>query len=124
MKRSPAILRPKEFNFTYKIIAFAPDVHILSIWKEATIYMYRVREFSADPEFHGRAFRLDKIADTEEPEHYNVLVGDHPIYHRCSCIGFLQFGYCKHVIVMDNVVIDEKENNDEAKDKNKTDTRI
>ncbi len=119
MMRAKPHLRPKEFDFTYQAHHFAPGIQIVSIYKDKAIFLYRVQEIFCDPEFHGRGFRLDRVRDDLEPDsdspheatHYNVIVGEHPIYHRCDCPGFLQFSYCKHVIVMDDVLIDEKEYN-------------
>lgn len=116
MKRSKPLMRPKELDLQYQSIYVAPGIRIVSIWKDKGIFLYRTVEFYADPEFHGRAFRMERIRDdldTESPsphdfDHYNVIVGEHPIYHRCDCPGFLMFNYCKHVIVMEDVLLDEK----------------
>lgn len=115
--RAKPHLRPKEVNFTYQALHFTPEVQLVAIYKDNSIFLYRVQEIFCDPAFHGRGFRLDRIRDDLTPDsddphdstHYNVIIGEHPIYHRCDCIGFANSNYCKHVFVMDDVLIDEKE---------------
>ena len=119
--RAKPVLSPSILDCRYQLLPFCNDVQILTILKDSTAYLYQLREIFTAPDFHGRGFRLDRIRDDLEKDsispfeatHYNVIIGEHPIWHRCDCVGFesSNSNVCKHVIVMENVLLDEKEKN-------------
>lgn len=57
---------------------------------------YRVHEFGND--FHGRSFKLTKLAseDTED-ESYAVFVGDHETHCDCKGYAYGRGKPCKHI---------------------------
>lgn len=102
---TPMPKRAAEYEFTYQMQSIGIG-WILGIHRGKSIHLYLVNEFNADPEFGGRAFHLQKIGSKTR---YNVLVSHKPFGSRCSCFGFEAYSRCKHLLAIQDWLIDTKQ---------------
>lgn len=72
--------------------------HIASVWYDLVITMDGIPKqylLSTFPTDWGRGFRLETFPSGEV---YNVnILGEDS---SCECLGFTQYGHCKHVLVL------------------------